>query len=255
VSSLLAGLLDPYRLLFLVLGVGIVNLWRRRGVPTGRLLLATLPLAGLTLLSTPAIAYLAVGTLEWRYPPAVQGPDDAEAIVVLGGGMEPPDATRLRAEMNPDTVVRCLHAAEVYRRGKRRPVVACGGMIAAGSSAPPLAHLMREFLRDHGVDDADMVVEDRSRTTHENAVECRERLDRLGIGKVILVTDALHMARAVRSFRKQGIQVVPSTCHHLATQFEWTVWDFLPSAGAVRNHQRALHEWLGYAWYRIKGYV
>ena len=85
---------------------------------------------------------------------------------------------------------------------------------------------MRDFLRDQGLSDADLIVEDRSRTTHENAVECRKLLEERRITKVILVTDAVHMFRALRSFRKQGIQAVPSACHHRATQFEWTLWDF-----------------------------
>jgi uncharacterized SAM-binding protein YcdF (DUF218 family) len=254
-SGLLMGLLDPYRLLFLFLGVGIVSFWCRRRVPVGRLLLTTLSFASLTLLSTPAIAHLSLGTFEWCYPPVERRPNDAEAIVVLGGGMDPPDATRLHAEMNSDTLFRCLHAALVYRGGKPCPVVVCGGRISPGPSTPPLAQLMRDFLRDQGVQDDEIIVEDRSRTTHENAVECRKLLDQRRIHKVILVTDALHMFRAVRSFRKQGIQAVPSACHHSATQFEWTVSDFLPSANAVRNHQRAFHEWLGCAWYWVRGYL
>jgi uncharacterized SAM-binding protein YcdF (DUF218 family) len=254
-SGLLTGLLQPYLLLFLLSGIGIANLWRSRRAPIGRLLLATLPFAALTVLSTPAIAYLSLGTLEWRYPPEERRPDDAEAIVVLGGGIHLPDATRLRAEMNSDSLVRCLHAAVVYRQGKPCPVVVCGGRIAPGPSTPPLAHLMRDFLRDQGLDDADLIVEDRSRTTHENAVECRKLLEQRRIGKVILVTDATHMFRALRSFRKQGIQAVPSACHHLATQFEWTVFDFLPSADAVQNHQQTFHEWLGFVWYWVRGYL
>jgi uncharacterized SAM-binding protein YcdF (DUF218 family) len=114
---------------------------------------------------------------------------------------------------------------------------------------------MRDFLRDQGVHEEDVIVEDHSRTTHENALECRKLLEARGIGKVILVTDAVHMFRALRSFRKQGIPAVPSACHHQATAFEWTVGDFLPGAGAVQDHQRTLHEWLGSAWYWLRGYL
>src|SRR5262249_49793925 len=152
-------------------------------------------------------------------------------------------------------VFRCLQPAEVYRRGKPCPVVVCGGRIAPGPSTPPLAHLMRAFLRDQGVRAEDILVEDRSRTTHENAAECRKLLQERGIGKVVLVTDAIHMFRALRCFHKQGIPAVPSACHHRATEFEWTLGDFLPSAGAVENHQRTFHEWLGSAWYWVNGYL
>lgn len=248
------GLLDPYRLLFLLLGAGIAVLWRRRSVPARRLLVITLSFAALTLLSMPALAYLSLGTLEWRYPPSRGRPADAGAIVVLGGGMDPPDATRLHAELNADSLFRCLHAAAVYRGGRPCPVIVCGGRIAAGPSTPPLAHLMRDFLRAQGLREADLIVEDQSRTTHENAVECRKLLDGRGIDKVVLVTDASHMLRAQRSFRRQGITAVPSACHHMATQFEWAVGEFLPSPSAARNQQRIVHEWLGLAWYWVRGY-
>jgi uncharacterized SAM-binding protein YcdF (DUF218 family) len=254
-SSVLGSLLDPYRLLVLLLGVGVATLWRRRCVPARRLLVTTLAYAALVLLSTPALAHLSLGTLEWRYPPTESRPDDVEAIVVLGGGMDPPDAVRLRAELGEESLYRCLHAAAVYRRGKPCPVVVCGGRITPGPSTPPLAGLMREFLRDLGVDDRDIIVEDRSRSTHENAVECRERLRERGIGKIVLVTDAIHMFRALHSFRKQAIQAMPSACHHRATEFEWTIGNFLPSASAVQKQQRAFHEWIGSAWYGLKGYL
>jgi uncharacterized SAM-binding protein YcdF (DUF218 family) len=254
-STVLSGLLDPYRSLFLLLGAGLVVLWRRRRVPARGLLLATFSFAALVVLSMPAIAHLSLGTLEWRYPPTETRPGDAEAIVVLGGGMSAPDATRRRAEMNEATLFRCLHAAAVYRGGKPCPVVVCGGKLAPGPSTPPLAELMKEFLCDHGVNDEDVVIEDRSRTTHENAVECRKRLQERRIGNVILVTDAAHMFRALRTFHKQGILAVPSACHHGATEFEWSLWDFLPSPGAVQVHHRTLHEWIGCAWYWAMGYL
>jgi uncharacterized SAM-binding protein YcdF (DUF218 family) len=254
--NLLTGLIQqPYALLFLLLGIGIANLWHRRRESIRRLLLVTLPFVVLTVLSIPAIAHLSTGTLEWRYPPTEQRPDAAEAIVVLGGGVHPADATRLRAEMNSATLVRCLHAAAVYHQGKPCPVVVSGGSADPGTTTPPVALLMRDFLHDQGLNVADLIVEDRSRSTHENAVECRKVLEQRRISKVILVTDATHMFRALRSFRKQGIEAVPSACAHRATQFEWGVFDFLPSANAVQNHERTFHEWLGFAWYWFRGYL
>jgi uncharacterized SAM-binding protein YcdF (DUF218 family) len=61
------------------------------------------------------------------------------------------------------------------------------------------------------------------------------------------------MYRAARTFRKQGFAVVPAPCHHRATQFDARLIDFLPSAGAARNCEAALYEWLGTAWYWLRG--
>jgi uncharacterized SAM-binding protein YcdF (DUF218 family) len=63
------------------------------------------------------------------------------------------------------------------------------------------------------------------------------------------------MFRALRSFRKQGIQAVPSACHYSAHPFDWDVRQFLPSTTAFQQHERAFHEWLGFAWYWVNGYL
>ncbi len=247
--------LQPYPVLLLLLGLGIAELWRRRRESIRRLLFVTIPFVGLTILSIPAVAHLSQGMLEWRYPPTERQPGNAEAIVVLGGGVLPADATRVRAEMNADSLLRCLHGAEVYRQGPSCPVIVAGGTTDIGPATAPISHLMRDFLRTQGLHESDLIVEDRSRNTHENAVECRKLLEQRQIKKVILVTDASHMLRAVRSFRRQGIEAVPSACAHRATQFEWGVLDFLPSPNAVQNHERTLHELLGLVWYWFRGYL
>ena len=70
---------------------------------------------------------------------------------------------------------------------------------------------------------------------------------------VDLVTDALHMSRAVQCFRKQGVEVVPAPCHYQAGGLEGSLVDFLPTANAVEECRDAAHEWLGSLWYRLKG--
>ena len=181
--GVLTGLLQPYLLLFVLFGGWHLNRCAGRANRSVGLLVITLPFVALTLLSMPAIAYVSLGTLEWRYPPTEQRPDDASAIVVLGGGIELADATRRRAEMNSYTLTRCLHAARVYRRGKPSR----SSSLVAGSttrpSTPAVASSPRDFLLAQGIDDADLIVEDRSRTTHENAVECRKLLDQRGIDR------------------------------------------------------------------------
>ena len=51
------------------------------------------------------------------------------------------------------------------------------------------------------------------------------------------------------------LDVVAGACHHLATEFRWEVASFVPGPGAARNFMFALHEWLGLAWYRLRGWI
>jgi uncharacterized SAM-binding protein YcdF (DUF218 family) len=100
-----------------------------------------------------------------------------------------------------------------------------------------------------------VIVENGSRSTYENALESRKLLERRGIRAVILVTDASHMLRAVCCFRKQGIHVIPAACHHVATQYPWSLSAWLPDPASASLCVNAAHEWLGLAWYWLRGRI
>ena len=130
-----------------------------------------------------------------------------------------------------------------------------GGKVDPGSSGPPGAEVMHAFLSQQGVDAADLITESRSRTTYENAVESCRLLRERGVRKILLVTDAVHMHRAARCFRKQGVEVVPAPCNHRATEFDLSLFAFLPDPRAAAGLQEAAHEWLGLAWYWLQGRI
>jgi uncharacterized SAM-binding protein YcdF (DUF218 family) len=112
---------------------------------------------------------------------------------------------------------------------------------------------MGDFLVKMGVKPADVVLEESSQTTYENAAECRPLLERRNIHRIVLVTEALHMRRAYDCFQKQGFEVVPSPCRFNATEFTWDVNRFLPDARSPQTCKRVFHEWLGVIWYAVKG--
>jgi uncharacterized SAM-binding protein YcdF (DUF218 family) len=251
----LVDLLQPYALLYLAAGLAIANLWRKRRESRGRLAVVTVAFVALALFSTPAVSHLALGSLEWRYPPLEQRPDDTDAIVVLSAGVIGPDEPGGRAELDEDTVRRCFHAARLYSQGRPCPVVVSGGKVEEEKPGPPCADLMRDLLVRLGVRASDVLVESASRTTYENAVECRQLLEWRGLQRVVLVADAVDLYRAVLCFRKQGVEPVPSASWYRAGRFEWSLFTFLPSPGAARANQRAWHEWFGVLWYRLRGRV
>jgi uncharacterized SAM-binding protein YcdF (DUF218 family) len=246
-------ILQPLPILLLISGAVLVSLWRRKRESRGRLLLVIVPLASLTILSVPAAVHPLVGGLEWSYPPSLTRPAGADAIVVLAGGITQPNRYRPWPELTEDTIHRCLHAARLYHDGPPCPVIVTGGTLDPGSPLAPVAPSMRELLIQLGVRDDDILVESHSRTTFENATETRQILNQKGLKNVVLVTEAVHMLRSVRCFRKLGIEVMPSACFHRATQLRWELDYFLPSPGALKDFMAVLHEWLGLAWYMVQG--
>lgn len=245
--------LRPYTLLVIVLAA--VAAWliaRRRIEGRGRWLLAS-AVTLLWVVSMRATGQLALRTLESEPSPVETaiGPDDT--LVVLSGGMRVYDEEH--AELSPDTMLRCLHAAALYHRAGHCRVVVSGGKVNPQAIGPTLAAAMRQFLLQVGVRADDVVLEDRSQTTHENVVFSTELLRPLGVNRIVLVTDATHIGRAIRCFEHQGLEVVPAPCNYRVTLNGWSASDFLPGIDGLASVDTAFHEWLGLAWYRFRGRI
>jgi uncharacterized SAM-binding protein YcdF (DUF218 family) len=246
-------LLQPLAVLLIVVGVGLFRARRvgKDGVAR-RPRLALTAWALLYLISTPAVVHLAQGSLEWLNPPLAQRPGDVEAIVVLGAGQLGANELRPWCELDHTTQGRCKQAAVYYHQGPPCPVVASGGNTPPD---PPVAEEMSRFLKHLGVRDEDLIVEGRSLSTWQNAEECARLLRERGLHRILLVTDATHMPRAAACFRAQGLEVVPGGAYHQATGWAPALREFLPSADDLEDFHDVWHEWVGLAWYRLRGRI
>lgn len=251
----IAWFVRPYTLLLLLTSAALFGMWRRHRDARRRALLLMAPLLALVVLSTPAVAFLAMGTLEWAYPPTTDAPNAGDIIVVLTGSMRAPDAVRARAELGENSIYRCQHAAALYERGEPCVVLVSGGKVHRETPGPPCSEVMRDYLVQLGVESSHLLVEDRSRTTYESALNCPEVFRPKSPDKVFLVTEATHMRRSVACFRSQGIEVIPAACHHRATEFRLGIWGFLPSASALVDVEAVAHEWIGLTWYWLHGRI
>lgn len=249
-------LLEPYTLLLAALVAATACAWRTVR-PRGRSLKAIAVLLGLlVLLSLPVTGYLALGTLEWTYPPNSGAPTSSDTIVILGGGLVVDDEAGKLTRLSDSTLQRCVAGRQLYRRGPGCPVIVCGGKVDWSIPGPTLAEAMRDFLADAGVRSEDLVLEDRSSTTYENAVNAKRLLEgRPSAGRIWLVTEAAHMRRSEGCFRTLGIEVVPVPCDHHAWHERFSIDSFIPSAGGLLGVATATHEWLGLAWYRLRGRI
>ena len=217
--------------------------------------LALAALGWLGLWSLPAVSDALRLSLEGRFPnrPVVELPA-ADAVVVLGGGIdaEPPGwpYPDLRAAAD-----RVWHAARIYHAGKAPRVIVSGGAQPWLGERGPEAGAMRRLLVDLGVPDEALRFEARSRSTRENAVHTAELLARLGLTRVLLVTSALHMPRALASFRAVGVDAVPAPADFEVMPEPAHLLRWLPDAGALYDSTRALKEYLGLWVYRWRGWA
>lgn len=222
--------------------------WRRAGWA-----LATSCLAGLWLASTPWLACALTERLERQYPPvAVDATPVADAVVVLGGAVaaaQPPHRPQIQLSGAADRV---WHAGQLFRAGKARWLILVGGNQPGFDDLPPEAEAMREMLRVMGVPERAMRLETRSRNTDENAAYSLQKVQQTGARRVLLVTSALHMPRAMAVFQAAwqgtGITLVPAATdaqalgHGLDPVLQW-----LPDAGSLALSSRVTKEYLGLA--------
>lgn len=252
---LVTDLLRPFSFLSLCTLAALVLLWRRKPERRGPKIALTVCLAFLTLLSVRSVGHLAAWSLESAYPPWDGVPSRTDTIVVFSGGYRVYDASGAYAELDAGTLRRCLHAVKLYRKAGGCRIVVSGGKVDPDAPGPTLARTMEVFLVDVGVHRGDILMEDKSRTTYENAIYTQRLLQERNVQRVILVTDAVHMFRSERCLRATGIEVIPAACNHRATWFRWEASRFLPTPEGVDEVDAAMHEWVGIAWYWLKGRI
>lgn len=243
-------LLAPPGLSIWLILAGIWWLYRRRRSRLG-LGLAGSGLALLYLFSTPLVAQLLLSGLQTSpvIPPAELDKQGAQAIIVLGAGRREDAGEYGMDTLNSLALERLRYAAFIAQRTDL-PVLVSGGLAKDGH--PPEAMLLMETIEaEFGV--PIRWVESDSRTTFENARYSSQILQDSKIQRAFLVSHAWHMPRAVWSFRKFGMDVIPAP-----TVFaQWgdgglIVQGFLPNARAMQKTAYAFHEYLGNLWYRLR---
>ncbi|MES9938647.1 MAG: YdcF family protein [Sedimenticola sp.] len=151
-----------------------------------------------------------------------------------------------------DISLRRLHYAVYLHRQTGLPLVLSGGLMR--NIDKPLAQLGAEVLDSHyGL--KPLALETNSRNSGENARFSAQLLDRLGIAKVVLVTDAFHMRRSLYSARQAGMDVVPAPANFVNDYKEQArgFREWLPYSGYLHQSRMMLHEWIGFEWYRLVG--
>jgi uncharacterized SAM-binding protein YcdF (DUF218 family) len=216
-----------------------------------RFALAATGVLSLFLLTWPPVDWLLSRPLEASYAVEPFPTGSAQAIVVLSSSFLPSRYARPYAVSDKEGYRRCEHAAWLYRQWRRLPVLASGG--SQSKDAPPVSVLMRDLLRRAGVDGDDILTEDTSRSTRENAVNSAAILKQRGLVKVALVVEAFAMPRAAAAFRHEGIDVVPAPCSFRT--FEISGETFLPTWKSLGRNEGTLHEVLGLGWYRLRGWI
>jgi len=168
------------------------------------------------------------------------------ALVILGAGRyEAAPEYGYRDEITPLTLERLRYGAHIAQvnnlsivlSGGRRSSNATSEAVIMNQIMVNVFKLYPQYLEINGIN------------TAQQALEVKNILANDGITKVILVTHAWHMKRAVVEFKKQQFDVIPAPMGFAATARGEP--QFMPSAAALSSSSRALHEHYGLFYFKL----
>ena len=127
--------------------------------------------------------------------------DRFTVIVILGAAVWP------GGKPSPTLKRRTLHASSLYKRKRGKKIIASGGL---GENPPTEAVVMKQILLADGVEEKDIILDEKSLTTFDSAVNVRKILRQNHYSDVILVTSSYHVVRSLLAFRSLGIKAKAS---------------------------------------------
>ena len=211
----------------------------------------------LFLTATPILSSMYIALLEAQYPPfQATSTSKFDAVVVLAGGVFQKGSLRPTDEVSDASRQRTGCGAGLWQQNLAPKLLLTGGDATVFRTGLMESHEMKRWALRLGVPESAIVIEEKSRTTYENAVQTKAML---GSGRILLVTAAYHLPRAVRLFEKQGFVVTPFPCGYESQhtpQQAWeqaTLFDFLPTAKALLITTQAVDEVAGIIVYWLAG--
>ena len=216
-------------------------------------------LTGLTFVLVLALTMFPLATpllraLEAQYPANPPLPDHIDGIIVLGGAEDTGAFAKWGIPGLNEGGERMTAGADLARRYPQAKLIFTGGSASLvyddATTAP--SRMTQALWLSLGVPQAQIVLEDRSRNTAENAIFTRDLIQPQEGQVWLLVTSAFHMPRSVETFQRNGwTGLIPYPVDFRSGgqtfRIEWRLDDHLQDADV------ALKEYLGLLAYRLAG--
>lgn len=238
-NKLLPVFVLPIGVITLLIVLGALKKWRWASLVAA---------AALLLGSMPFFANALLGRLEDAYPSRSVGTlPEADAVLVLGGIMSPTKQLGLITEWS-EAVERFEAGIAIMEKEKARRLLFTGDPRGSEGTV-----LQREALI-RGVPASRVAVIGAVGNTADEAGQLRRYREQHGLKRVILVTSAWHLPRAMRQFRGAGVEILPFPVdYRTLPNRTFPYLDYLPTAGALEKTELALRECYGIAFYSVFG--
>ena len=203
--------------------------------------------------------FIANEVLQWWEIPAVNGAsikDPYDVGIVLGGCMRYYNRETDRIVFGT-AVDRLMQAIALYHDKKIKKILLSGGSGSVMYKDWREAAWLAEVLYKSCVPKQDVIIENESRNTYENAKYTATILTGGSYGKrFLLITSATHIRRSLMCFNKAGLIVEPFSVDERSGKGIYTPDKIIiPNAENIDNWDVLIHEWIGIVTYKMAGYI
>ncbi|WP_426478692.1 YdcF family protein [Chryseobacterium sp. CBSDS_008] len=208
---------EPYFLLFLA--VVIIALLKRKNKRKNlRAGICILVVLVIIMIGNGFLGKLTSGYLQKSYVHTTMNKNTASqnpVIVVLGGGVVDVDNVEKLHTMSYSRLVTAYQLYHEYRKNNLPCKIIISGK---GRGHTSEAELFSENFKKMGVSDADIIKEDKSMNTYENAKYSSKIIKQMAPSHIYLVTSGFHMKRSVSLFQTFGLNPAPQTSDFIDTE-------------------------------------
>lgn len=154
---------------------------------------------------------------------------------------------------------RITHALQLYNMGKIKKILITGGQGLNPSNSQTEAEVLKRFLLMTGMPENNILIEDQSKNTAQNAQFTKEFLEKKGIDtnqEFMLITSAFHMYRAKGCFDQVGLKTETFPTDYYSHDVKYDLPSLLfPDSFSLEYWTKLFKEWIGIIVYKLVGYI
>lgn len=194
--------------------------------------------------SSGTVASALMSPLEYEHPAVhdIRAYPTIDHIVVLTGYAADDPQMPLTGRLHYASGFRVLMALALEEQCR-----ACDVII---SGEPTTAKVMGEALISLGLPKDRLILETASKNTAASAVNLKPMLSE----PFFLITSAGHMRRSLAVLRAQGLEPIAVPTDYQGPK-DWRKAELRPSPQSLFASDLAMHEYIGWVWYRLKGAI
>ena len=213
-----------------------------------------LSITGIALLifcSLPIISNQLIYYLEYKYEPKkISTLNNADGIIVLSGMLNTIKTSEGYKYEFTNAVDRFFSGIELMKNNKAPLLILTRGTVP-WSIGIPEGEYLKNMAIEFGINEDKILLTKNVQNTEQEAKAIKELFPAEDI-KLILITSAFHMPRAVKVFEAYDLNIITFPVDFRRKDTKFTILDLIPSASSLAKTSHFIKELIGRFYYTLK---